>query len=416
MSVAALATTGIGRRILEREAGCRRQRADEPCTIAEFRVGAPRLARRAPRRARAAPTPARNARRADGADAAREVDPVRRGLDAVGLARARRRPRRLADAAHRARRGARRPATSPTPASSRSSRCSRRRSSTSRRRRSRPRSSRGCSRARRCGARGSRSRAPAATSPSLSCRAVPDGAAAAASSVGHQRPEGVDEPRAVRPIAACCCTRTGTDRTRATAASPRSSSTWTRPGITVAPIEMINGVPEFAEVFFDDVVVPADRMLGERERRLGRRDEHPPVRALVVLLAAHRVPLPPPRSCSSRSCRDDERSAEVVGDAFLQLTRSAPAPAPPSTAWPTGATLGAETSIDKVLVATAEQTLYDAVRRLLPGVVELDDSRGGRDRGAPSTCTRVPRRSTAARPRCSATSSPGDCSTSAATD
>ena len=48
-----------------------------------------------------------NARRADRADAAREVDPVRRGLDAVRLARARRRARRLADAAHRARRGAR---------------------------------------------------------------------------------------------------------------------------------------------------------------------------------------------------------------------------------------------------------------------------------------------------------------------
>ena len=35
------------------------------------------------------------------------------------------------------------------------------------------------------------------------------------------------------------------------------------PGITVAPLEMINGVREFAEVFFDDVVVPADRILGE---------------------------------------------------------------------------------------------------------------------------------------------------------
>jgi alkylation response protein AidB-like acyl-CoA dehydrogenase len=39
-----------------------------------------------------------------------------------------------------------------------------------------------------------------------------------------------------------------------------------------------------------------------------------------------------------------------------------------------GATLGAETSIDKVLVATAEHATYDAVRRLLPGVVEMDDS------------------------------------------
>ena len=35
------------------------------------------------------------------------------------------------------------------------------------------------------------------------------------------------------------------------------------PGISVAPLEMINGMHEFAEVFFDDVVVPTDRMLGE---------------------------------------------------------------------------------------------------------------------------------------------------------
>src|SRR6202030_3741522 len=31
------------------------------------------------------------------------------------------------------------------------------------------------------------------------------------------------------------------------------------PGITVAPIEMLNGEREFAEVFFDDVPVPAER-------------------------------------------------------------------------------------------------------------------------------------------------------------
>ena len=34
-------------------------------------------------------------------------------------------------------------------------------------------------------------------------------------------------------------------------------------------------------------------------------------------------------------------------------------------------------SIDKVLVATAEHAVYDAVRRLLPGVVEMDDSTAG---------------------------------------
>ncbi len=35
------------------------------------------------------------------------------------------------------------------------------------------------------------------------------------------------------------------------------------PGITVRPIEVLNGAHEFCEVFFDDVVVPADRLLGE---------------------------------------------------------------------------------------------------------------------------------------------------------
>src|SRR3954468_9257246 len=35
------------------------------------------------------------------------------------------------------------------------------------------------------------------------------------------------------------------------------------PGITVRPIETMHGYEEFAEVFFDDVVVPLDRTLGE---------------------------------------------------------------------------------------------------------------------------------------------------------
>ena len=137
---------------------------------------------------------------------------------------------------------------------------------------------------------------------------------------------------------------------------------------------MINGVREFAEVFFDDVVVPADRILGEVQRRLGRRDEHPPVRALVVLLAAHRVPVPPARSMLVEVVPDDDRSAEIVGNAFLQLHALRARSRVTQHRLADGATLGAETSIDKVLVATAEHATYDAVRRLLPGVVEIDDS------------------------------------------
>jgi alkylation response protein AidB-like acyl-CoA dehydrogenase len=40
-----------------------------------------------------------------------------------------------------------------------------------------------------------------------------------------------------------------------------------------------------------------------------------------------------------------------------------------------GVRLGADTSIDKVLLATAEQRLYDTARDLLGGSVELDETR-----------------------------------------
>ena len=75
-------------------------------------------------------------------------------------------------------------------------------------------------------------------------------------------PEGLDEPRPVRRSAASCSPGRAR-RSRPTGASPPSSSTWTRPGITVRPIETMHGAPEFSEVFFDDVVVPFDRTLGD---------------------------------------------------------------------------------------------------------------------------------------------------------
>jgi alkylation response protein AidB-like acyl-CoA dehydrogenase len=148
------------------------------------------------------------------------------------------------------------------------------------------------------------------------------------------------------------------------------------PGITVAPLEMLNGEREFAEVFFDDVVVPADRMLGElnggwavamsilpyeRSSCFWQRIAYL-YRRLQML-----VDVAP----------DDDRAAEVVGNAYVQLHALRARSRATQHRLAGGATLGAETSIDKVLVATAEHAVYDAVRRLLPGVVELDDSPTG---------------------------------------
>ena len=73
----------------------------------------------------------------------------------------------------------------------------------------------------------------------------------------------------------------------------------------------------------------------------------------------------------------DDRAAEVVGNAFLELYALRARSRATQHRLAAGGTLGAETSIEKVLLATAEQTTYDAVRRLLSGIVEMDDSVAG---------------------------------------
>ncbi len=74
---------------------------------------------------------------------------------------------------------------------------------------------------------------------------------------------------------------------------------------------------------------------------------------------------------------NDDRAAEIVGEAYVQLhALRARSRATQHRLAATGA-IGAETSIDKVLVATAEQATFDAARRLLPGIIEVDDGVAG---------------------------------------
>jgi alkylation response protein AidB-like acyl-CoA dehydrogenase len=150
------------------------------------------------------------------------------------------------------------------------------------------------------------------------------------------------------------------------------------PGITVVPIEMINGEHEFAEVFFDDVVVPADRMLGalnggwdvamsilpfERSSCFWQRI------AYLYNRLERLVDVVPPTDDQL-----DDHSAAAIGTAYLDLFAVRARSRATQHRLAAGATLGADTSIDKVLVATAEQSVYDTVRALLPaGTLELGD-------------------------------------------
>jgi alkylation response protein AidB-like acyl-CoA dehydrogenase len=209
---------------------------------------------------------------------------------------------------------------------------------------------------------------------SLACRAVPDREPETASRwiVTGQK---VWTSLAQYSQRCVLLTRTGTTESRHRGITAFFVDMDT-PGISVVPLEMLNGVPEFAEVFFDDVVVPADRMLGElnggwavamsilpyeRSSCFWQRIAFLYRRLQMVVDA---VP-------------ESDGAAAIVGDAFVHLHALRARSRATQYRLAAGGTLGAETSIDKVLVATAEQAVYDAARRLLPGAVELDDSAAG---------------------------------------
>ncbi|MFK0284926.1 acyl-CoA dehydrogenase family protein [Streptomyces sp. NPDC090499] len=146
------------------------------------------------------------------------------------------------------------------------------------------------------------------------------------------------------------------------------------PGITVRPLRTMHGVDEFAEVFFDEAVVPADRMLGRPGDgwRLAM-DLLPHERSTCFW---HRVAHLYTRLDRLLDETDATDAAEdtALGAAYLALHTVRCRSHATQRRLAAGARLGPETSVDKVLLATAEQQLFETVRDLLPGVLELTDS------------------------------------------
>ncbi|MBV9319523.1 MAG: acyl-CoA dehydrogenase family protein, partial [Mycobacterium sp.] len=143
------------------------------------------------------------------------------------------------------------------------------------------------------------------------------------------------------------------------------------PGITIRPLRTMHGVDEFCEVYFDNVAVPATRMLGkpgdgwrlamdllpyERSTCFWQRIAYLYSRFDRLIAEAH------------DACESD------LGSAYLALHTLRCRSRATLHRLADGQRLGPETSIDKVLLATAEQQLFNTVRDLLPGQVELDES------------------------------------------
>jgi alkylation response protein AidB-like acyl-CoA dehydrogenase len=147
------------------------------------------------------------------------------------------------------------------------------------------------------------------------------------------------------------------------------------PGITVRPIGAMHGRQEFCEVFFDDVAVPFDRTLGgvgqgwsvamdllpfERSTALWQRGAFL-YRRLEQLLATA-----PPGTLAP----------DEVGDAFAQVYALRARSRATQHRLAAGERLGPETSVDKILLATAEQAVFDLVAAALPDRVLSGDDPG----------------------------------------
>ena len=146
------------------------------------------------------------------------------------------------------------------------------------------------------------------------------------------------------------------------------------PGISVRPLRTMHGVDEFCEVYYDDVVIPGSRMLGRPGDGW---------RLAMDLLPYERSTCFWQRIAYLYSRFDDlvaqaagvgEPNESALGAAYLALHTLRCRSRDTQHRLRDGARLGPDTSIDKVLLAAAEQRLYDTARDLMPGTLELDDT------------------------------------------
>ena len=152
------------------------------------------------------------------------------------------------------------------------------------------------------------------------------------------------------------------------------------PGITIRPLRTMHGVDEFCEVYYDDVVIPASRMLGQPGDgwRLAM-DLLPYERSTcfwqrIAYLYSRFDALISETSAISDVGNADSHDEYDLGAAYLALHTVRCRSRATQHRLRDGARLGPDTSIDKVLLAAAEQRLYDTVHDLLPGAIELDDT------------------------------------------
>jgi alkylation response protein AidB-like acyl-CoA dehydrogenase len=144
------------------------------------------------------------------------------------------------------------------------------------------------------------------------------------------------------------------------------------PGISARPLQTMADVDEFCATSFTDVAVPADRLLGDVDGGW---------RVAGHILGCERGAIFWQRGAwlghhlgALLPLANDARSQALVGDAFQLLWAFRTRSMATQRQIAAGAVPGAETSVDKIMIAAAEQAVFDTARELLAGAIETGDT------------------------------------------
>jgi alkylation response protein AidB-like acyl-CoA dehydrogenase len=144
------------------------------------------------------------------------------------------------------------------------------------------------------------------------------------------------------------------------------------PGITASPLRTMADVDEFCSTSFLNVAVPANRLLGspgggwQVAQYILSCERGPIFWQRGAWLCHHLAKLVP--------AARDARSQALVGDAFQQLWAFRARSMATQRQIAQGRLPGPEASVDKIMIAAADQAVFDAARELLEGSLEIDDS------------------------------------------
>lgn len=148
------------------------------------------------------------------------------------------------------------------------------------------------------------------------------------------------------------------------------------PGVTASPLRTMADIDEFCSTSFIDVQVPADRLLG---------DINGGWRIAQHILSCERGPIFWQRGAwlahhlgMLLGVAHDAVSLATLGEAYEMLWAFRVQSKITQDRIALGHLPGPEASVDKILIAAADQAVFDAARELLSGVIEVDDTPRGR--------------------------------------